>query len=140
VAVNPAHLANVRTLAEKFPKLKIVIDHFAKPNIAGKIMEPWATQMLELSKYPNVYGKLSGLNTASAADWTVADWQPYVDHMVGAFGAERIMMGGDWPVITLMNNYVDVWQAQVAAVANYNVADQEWICSKTAIEVYGLKG
>ena len=140
VAVNPAHLANVRALAEKFPRLKIVIDHFAKPNIAGKAMEPWATQMLELAKYPNVYGKLSGLNTASAADWTAADWQPYVDHMVGAFGAERIMMGGDWPVITLMNNYVDVWQAQVATVANYSTEDQEWICSKTAIEVYGLKG
>jgi L-fuconolactonase len=60
--------------------------------------------------------------------------------MVGAFGAERIMLGGDWPVITLMNNYVDVWQAQVAAVANYSAEDQEWICSKTAIEVYGLKG
>jgi L-fuconolactonase len=140
VAVNPAHLANVRSLAEKFPRLKIVIDHFAKPNIAGKAMEPWATQMLELAKYPNVYGKFSGLNTASTPNWTVADWQPYVDHMVGAFGAERIMLGGDWPVITLMNNYVDVWQAQVAAVANYSAEDQEWICSKTAIEVYGLKG
>ncbi len=140
VAVNPAHLANVATLAEKFPKLKIVIDHFAKPNIAGKVMEPWATQMLGLAKYSNVYGKLSGLNTASAADWSIADWQPYVDHMVGAFGADRIMMGGDWPVITLMNNYVDVWQAQVAVVAKYSAADQEWICSKTAIDVYGLKG
>jgi len=140
VVVNSAHLANVAVLAQKFPKLKIVIDHFAKPNIAGKIMEPWATQMSELGKFPNVYGKFSGLNTASNADWTVSDWQPYVDHMVKSFGAPRIMMGGDWPVITLMNNYVDVWHAQVAAVAKYSADDQEWIKSKTAIKVYGLKG
>jgi L-fuconolactonase len=60
--------------------------------------------------------------------------------MVKSFGAHRILMGGDWPVITLMNNYVDVWKAQVAAVANYSEKDQEWIKSKTAIEVYGLKG
>ena len=140
VAVNPAHLANVRTLAEKFPRLKIVIDHFAKPNIAGKLMEPWAGQMAELGKYPNVYGKFSGLNTASAPDWSVADWQPYVDHMVNVFGSHRILLGGDWPVITLMNNYVDVWKAQVAALEKYSESDQEWIKSKTAIEVYGLKG
>jgi len=103
-------------------------------------MEPWATQMAELGKFPNVYGKFSGLNTASKADWTVSDWQPYVDHMVKSFGAPRIMMGGDWPVITLMNNYVEVWLAQVAAVAKYSADDQEWIKSKTAINVYGLKG
>ena len=140
VAVNEAHLANVSTLAEKFPKLKIVIDHFAKPNIAGGVMEPWASQMSKLGEFKNVYGKFSGLNTASKPDWSVVDWQPYVDHMVGAFGADRIMMGGDWPVITLMNNYVDVWRAQVAAIANYSKRDQEWIRSKTAIEVYGLEG
>ena len=140
VAINQAHLANVAILAEKFPRLKIVIDHFAKPNIAGKVMEPWATQMKELGRYTNVYAKFSGLNTASSGDWTVDDWRPYVDHMVDSFGPSRIMMGGDWPVITLMNNYVDVWHAQVAAVAKYSDADQEWIKSKTAIAVYGLKG
>lgn len=140
VAVNQAHLANVSVLAEKFPKLKIVIDHFGKPNIASKVMEPWASQMAALGKYPNVYGKFSGLNTASAANWTVADWQPYVDHMVNSFGANRIMLGGDWPVITLMNTYVEVWQAQVGALSGYSNEDQEWIRSKTAMQVYELEG
>ncbi len=140
VAVNEAHLANVSILADKFPKLKIVIDHFAKPNIAGQVMEPWATQMTGLAKFKNVYGKFSGLNTASKPDWSVADWQPYVDHMVHSFGADRIMMGGDWPVITLMNNYVDIWKAQVASIEKYGEKDQQWMRSKTAIEVYELKG
>jgi L-fuconolactonase len=140
VAVNEAHLANVSILADNFPKLKIVIDHFAKPNVAGQIMEPWATQMTGLAKFKNVYGKFSGLNTASNPDWSVADWQPYVDHMVHSFGADRIMMGGDWPVITLMNNYVDIWKAQVTSIEKYSEKDQQWIRSKTAIEVYELKG
>jgi L-fuconolactonase len=140
VAVNEAHLANVSILADNFPKLKIVIDHFAKPNVAGQIMEPWATQMTGLAKFKNVYGKFSGLNTASNPGWSVADWQPYVDHMVHSFGADRIMMGGDWPVITLMNNYVDIWKAQVTSIEKYSEKDQQWIRSKTAIEVYELKG
>ena len=140
VAVNSAHISNVPILAANFPKMKIVIDHFAKPDIKGKVMQPWADLMAEAASLPNVYAKLSGLNTASDAGWTYKDWQPYVDHMVKSFGAPRIMMGGDWPVITLMNNYVDVWHAQVAAVAKYSADDQEWIKSKTAIKVYGLKG
>ncbi len=140
VAVNSAHLANVAKLAKSFPNLNIVIDHFAKPNIAGKLMEPWATQMSELGQYSNVFAKLSGLNTASAPDWTVSDWQPYVDHMVKTFGAHRIMMGGDWPVITLMNNYVEIWHAQLSSISHFSTEDQEWICSKTATAVYGLKG
>lgn len=140
VAVNEAHLANVSILADKFPNLKIVIDHFAKPNIASQAMEPWASQMESLARFKNVYGKFSGLNTASKSGWSVTDWQPYVDHMVHSFGADRIMMGGDWPVITLMNNYVDIWKAQVASIQKYNEKDQEWIRSKTAIEVYKLKG
>ena len=140
VAVNSAHLANVAKLAEIFPRLKIVIDHFAKPNIAGKSMDLWASQMSELRKYANVYGKFSGLNTASSPGWKGGDWQPYVDHMVDCFGAKRIMMGGDWPVITLMNSYVEVWHAQLEAIAKYSDEDQEWMCSKTAMNVYGLKG
>ena len=50
------------------------------------------------------------------------------------------MLGGDWPVITLMNTYVEVWQAQVAALSSYSNEDQEWIRSKTAMHVYGLEG
>ena len=60
--------------------------------------------------------------------------------MVESFGAKRIMLGGDWPVITLINNYVDVWRAQLSALEEYSEKDQEWIKSKTAIEVYRLKG
>ena len=138
VSVNEAHLANVPILAANFPKLTIVIDHISKPDIKGKSWEPWASQMAEAEKLPNVIAKISGLNTASAPEWTVADWQPYVDFVVEKFGAERCMLGGDWPVIVLMNNYVEVWKAQVAVIAKYSESDQEWIRSKTAKRVYSL--
>ena len=138
VAVNPAHVDNVPVLAAKFPTLKIVVDHFAKPDIAGKTWEPWATQMSTLAKHKNVYMKFSGLNTASAPGWSVADWQPYVDHVVKEFGANRTLLGGDWPVIVLMNNYVEVWNAQLEAISKYSAEDQEWITHKTAEFVYGI--
>ena len=138
VAVNPAHVDNVPVLAAKFPNLKIVVDHFAKPGIADKTWEPWATQMTALAKHKNVYMKFSGLNTASAPGWTVADWQPYVDFMVKTYGANRVMMGGDWPVIVLGNTYVEVWKAQVEVISGYSESDQDWITHKTAKAFYNL--
>jgi L-fuconolactonase len=139
VSVKPEHTKNIVTLAEKFPKLKIVVDHFAKPPIAAKEMQPWASSMAEIAAFPNVYAKFSGLNTASdLANWSVADWQPYVDFMLKTYGADRIMMGGDWPVIVLGNTYVEIWKAQVAAISGFSQEDQDWITHKTAKVFYNL--
>ena len=139
VSVSPAQTKNVVTLAKKFPKLKIIVDHFAKPPIAAKEIEPWASSMKEIAAFPNVYTKLSGLNTASdLGNWTVADWQPYVDLMVETFGVERIMMGGDWPVIVLGNTYVEVWKAQLEVIDKLSSDQKAWLKSKTAKSVYNL--
>ncbi len=138
VAVNSAHIQNVPILARNFPNLKIVIDHLAKPDIAHKVWEPWATLMEEAAAYPNVFAKISGLNTASAPGWTVTDWQPYVDFIVATYGANRTMLGGDWPVILLANNYVEVWKAQVEAISKFSEEEQEWIKFRTAQHFYSL--
>jgi L-fuconolactonase len=68
----------------------------------------------------------------------VADWQPYVDFMVKTYGANRVMMGGDWPVIVLGNTYVEVWKAQVEVISGYSESDQDWITHKTAKAFYNL--
>jgi L-fuconolactonase len=139
VSVKPEQTKNVVALATKFPKLKIIVDHFAKPPIAAKEIEPWASSMKEIAAFSNVYTKLSGLNTASdLKNWTVADWQPYVDLMVETFGVERIMMGGDWPVIVLGNTYVEVWKAQLEVIDKLTLDEKAWLKFKTAISVYNL--
>jgi L-fuconolactonase len=139
VSVKPEQTKNVVTLAKKFPKLKIIVDHFAKPPIAAKEMEPWASSMKDIAAFPNVYTKLSGLNTASDLEnWTVADWQPYVDLMIKTFGAQRILMGGDWPVIVLGNTYVEVWKAQLEVIDKLSSDQKAWLKSKTAKSVYNL--
>jgi L-fuconolactonase len=139
VSIKPEHTKNVVTLAKKFPNMKIVVDHFAKPPIAAKEMEPWASSMAEIAAFPNVYAKLSGLNTASdLANWKVSDWQPYVDFIVKTYGAQRVMMGGDWPVIVLGNNYAEIWQAQVEVISKFSEEEQLWMRHKTAKAFYKL--
>jgi Amidohydrolase len=44
---------------------------------------------------PNVFAKISGLDTDRADDWTAVDIAPYIDHALELFGPERLMFGSD---------------------------------------------
>jgi L-fuconolactonase len=55
--IQPRHLPTLMEFARRWPKLPIVIDHAAKPRIPLGEIEPWQTQVAELSLCPNVYCK-----------------------------------------------------------------------------------
>ncbi|MCA9838729.1 MAG: amidohydrolase family protein [Trueperaceae bacterium] len=140
VPVLPEHLANVPVIAEKVPDLKIVIDHLSKPPIKAREWGAWAELMKECAQYPNIYGKVSGLNTAADwENWSAADLKPYIDFVVEHFGADRLMFGSDWPVAILAGDYQKVKGETEKAIAHLSTAEQEAIWSKTAISFYSLK-
>jgi L-fuconolactonase len=139
VAVFPNHLKLVPTLAEKLPDLTLVIDHLAKPPIKEKEMGDWAEQFAAAAEYPNVYAKVSGLNTAADwENWTAADLKPYIDFTREKFGADRMMFGSDWPVAVLAGDYQRVWDATQEAISDYSQEGQAAILGETAVKVYGL--
>ncbi len=138
-AVLPRHLEHVPVLAELVPGLRIAIDHLAKPPIKEKGWEPWATLMRRAAEGPNVYAKVSGLNTAADFEaWTADDLQPYVDHAVAWFGPNRLMFGSDWPVAILAGDYQKVWDATLQVLAGGSEADRAAILGGTANAFYRL--
>lgn len=139
VAVFPDHLKHIPTLAEKVPTLKMVIDHLAKPPIKDKGMEPWAEQLLRAAQYPQVYAKVSGLNTAADwIHWSAEDLKPYIEVAMKGFGAHRLMFGSDWPVATLAGEYIRVWVETKKALAGYSIADIDAVLGGTAAEFYKI--
>ncbi|MEI6363316.1 MAG: amidohydrolase family protein [Actinomycetes bacterium] len=139
VAVIPRHLEHVPTLAARHPSLTIVIDHLAKPRIAAGEFEPWRGLMADAAAHPNVYAKLSGLNTAADFDaWTAADLQPYIDIALELFGPERLMFGGDWPVAVLAGDYTKVVAETRRALSRLTEQEQDMVWGGTAIHAYGL--
>jgi L-fuconolactonase len=139
VSVNSDHNQAILELAKRHPDLKIVIDHMAKPPIASEGWQPWADELAALSEQPNVYCKISGLNTASAPGFSFKDWQPYVDHIVNHFGSRRVMLGSDWPVSLLNGDFAGVWQAQRDVIASYSTEAQDDIYFRAAAEFYSLE-
>ena len=82
---------------------RFVLDHLAKPDIRrGRDPASGARDLRALAACPNVSCKLSGLVTeADWQSWTPEQIRPYLDVAFECFGAERLMIGSDWPVCTL---------------------------------------
>jgi L-fuconolactonase len=140
VAVFPNHLKYVPLLVQRVPGLKIVIDHLAKPPIKDKQMSPWSDQMKAAAQSPNVYAKVSGLNTATAdpVNWTAADLKPYIDFVIETFGADRLMFGSDWPVSILAGDYKKVWAETQTALQGRGQDQIDAILGGTAAKVYRI--
>ncbi|MDR2144496.1 MAG: amidohydrolase family protein, partial [Treponema sp.] len=67
--------------------------------IKGKGLEPWRSEIKELAQFPFLTCKVSSLATeADHKNWTVDDLRPYVDTIFEAFGFDRVIFAGDWPV------------------------------------------
>jgi L-fuconolactonase len=137
--VRPAQLPAARRLVSLFPTQRFVLDHLAKPLIAAGITEPWAENLRRLAAHPNVYCKLSGMGTeADLRNWKPADFVPYMDTALEAFGAARVMIGSDWPVCTRAGHYEDVMRIVLDYVAALSPVEQEAICGENAHLCYEL--
>ena len=139
--VYPRQLYAAVKLAREFPAQRFVLDHIAKPAIADGQMEPWATQLRELAKLPNVTCKLSGMVTeAKWKQWREDDFRPYLDVVFDAFGAERLMIGSDWPVCTLAGGYAEVMGIVMDYVAQLPEEQRDGVLGGNCARVYGIAG
>ena len=131
----PAALA----LARRLPDTRFVIDHVAKPPIASGALEPWASRIAPFRDLEHVACKISGMVTeADWSTWTPADLQPYVDHVLGVFGPERLLFGSDWPVCLLAASYERVLDAARTTLATLGDDDRAKVLGGTAVRVYRL--
>ncbi|MBO6719794.1 MAG: amidohydrolase family protein [Rhizobiaceae bacterium] len=106
--VLPRHLDVLPRLLARHPDMRTVVDHSAKPAIAAGDFDDWAAGMSRIARESAAFCKLSGLVTEAGLDWSVATLRPYAEHILEAFGPERVIWGSDWPVCTLAASY-DAW-------------------------------
>lgn len=100
------HLDDAVQLVRACPSIRFVLDHCGKPDIKSHVAEPWRAQIFELAALPNILCKVSGLVTeADHARWTSDDLRPYIEHVLNAFGIDRVMFGSDAPVAYLASTY-----------------------------------
>ena len=135
----PKHLPVAVQLVEEFPQQPFVLDHIAKPGIAEAAISPWQDDLRRLAKFPNVFCKLSGMVTeARWKQWQPVDFQRYLDVVVEAFGASRLMIGSDWPVCTLSGDYAAVMNIVIDYVKQFPLDTQAAILGDNCAAFYGI--
>lgn len=139
VLIYPRQLKAVLEFVSRFPDQKLVIDHCAKPDIAGRKIDEWDGLMKEIAKHPHVYCKLSGLFTeAKWKHWSPAEFYPYLDVVFEAFGTDRLLFGSDWPVMLLSGMYVQ-WKSLLEKyMEDFDREEKEKVFWKNAINFYNL--
>jgi L-fuconolactonase len=103
--VLPRHLSIAALALERLPEIPAVIDHCAKPDLRTGSLDAWRAGIARLAEFPNVTCKLSGLVTEAPEGAPAASIAPAVEHVLRAFGYERLLFGSDWPVCTLAASY-----------------------------------
>ncbi len=137
------HLPVIDQLAKRYPELRIVIDHGAKPPIASLQSAPdqtriWREAMAKVAQNPNVACKLSGLMTEAAAGQSPDDLTPYADYLLASFGPNRLMWGSDWPVVLLRATYGDWFGWTANWLVDKPQSTKDAIFDTTAQTLYAL--
>lgn len=122
-----AHAGAVVDLARALPELTIVVDHLGKPSAPDAA---WAEWIAELGTLPNVTGKLSGLPAGFEAEM--------LGVALAAFGADRLMYGGDWPMTLLGDGPEAAWSRVSAALDGLSPTERAQILAGTAERTYSL--
>ena len=124
---------------KQLPKVRLVIDHIAKPVIKESSFEEWAASMKKLASFRNVSVKLSGMVTeADWNHWQKKDFKPYLETCLEHFGADRLMFGSDWPVCLLAAEYEEVMEIIEDFISGLSETEREDIMGITASKFYQL--
>ncbi len=137
----PRHLANFHQLLTRYPEMRAVVDHCMKPQIrdgSDAHVHMWADGLQRIAEDTHACCKLSGIATEADDDWSAATLQPYVDHVIGTFGADRVMWGSDWPVARLRLEYREWYDMCRNMTAALPEIDRQNIFSDTARRFYRI--
>ncbi len=132
-------LPAVIELVRRCPEVRFILDHLGKPDIKAGLRDPWQAHIRALAALPNVVCKISGMVTeADHARWTVDDLRPYFETVYDAFGPDRVMFGGDWPVVLLASSYKRWVETVDALTQGLSEDDRRKLWAENAKRVYRL--
>lgn len=120
-------------LLERFPKVRVLLDHLARPKLDDGPPYAQAQALVGLTKYPGVFLKLTNRTVSSAnAGKSTAD--QFVPFVVKAFGANRIAWGSNFPAAEEPLPHL-LAEAR-RGLAPLSQADQDMILGGTAKRLY----
>ena len=131
--MSAAALPQMIRLAERFPRVRIILDHMARPQIEDGPPYAAAESLFALAKYPSVYLKLTERNFTQSRKGKATP-ETFFPKLVAAFGASRLAWGYNYP--SSEGSLAELLALAKTSLACLPQADQDWIFAKTAQNLY----
>ena len=139
VSIQPHAVQHTIKMIQHCPDTLFIIDHLAKPDIRNNALEQFKKDINALAAFPNTVAKISGLPVETdMSNWNAETVIPYILFALNSFGEDRLMFGGDWPVVTLAGTYQKWISAVMEALLQCDMNTQQKIFYSNAEKFYKL--
>lgn len=138
ICVKSHELEVAEKLVAAAPEVQFVLDHCGNPKIGEGEWETWTRGIDAIAAMPNVVCKVSGILANVKGNWTVDQLRPYVEHVIAAFGWDRVVWGSDHPVVTLFADLTRWVHATTEIIAGCSEAEREKLLYRNAERIYRL--
>lgn len=133
IQTGPIGLPQVRMLAEKFPRVAIILDHLGRPDVLDGPPYRNAQSLFDLADLPNLYMKLTPRIFGDVKKGQ-ASAETFFPRVVQAFGAQRLAWGSNFP--TSPGALSEILATAQAGLACLSETEREWVFGKTALTLY----
>src|SRR5213592_3359556 len=135
VQLRAAGLPQLATMLERFPQVRVVLDHMARPAIDDGPPYAAAASLFALARYRNLYLKLTTHNVREARQGRATP-ESFFSRVVSEFGAERIAWGSNFPASE--GSLPGLLAEARAVLAALPKRDHDWIFFRTAQSLYPI--
>ena len=120
-------------MLERFPKVRVILDHLAKPTLSDGPPYAAAADVFRLADYKNRYLKLTPRTVAEAQNGK-ATHATFFPLLVSKFGASRIAWGSNYPASE--GTLPELLKVSQTALSVLPAEDRDWIFAGTALALY----
>jgi predicted TIM-barrel fold metal-dependent hydrolase len=131
--MSPKAFPEMLRMIQRFPKVRIILDHMARPNIEDGPPYTAAESLFALAKFPQVYLKVTERNFTQSRKGKATP-ETFFPKVVSVFGASRLAWGSNYP--SSEGSLPELVAMAKSGLACLSPAEQDWIFARTAQDLY----
>jgi L-fuconolactonase len=131
--MSPAAFPQMIRMVERFPTVRIILDHLARPVLQDGPPYAAAESLFALAKYPTIYLKLTPRSCIESRNGKATP-ETFFPKLVSTFGASRIAWGSNYP--SSEGSLPELLALAKNTLSCLSQEDQSWIFAKTAQSLY----
>ena len=133
VQMAAAGIPKLINLLTRFPRVRVLLDHFARPDLSDGPPYETAAPLFSLAAHPGVFLKVTN-RVIREASRGASTPEAFFPRIIAAFGAQRMVWGSNYPAAE--GTLAAILSDARNALSMLSEAERDWIFGDTARTIY----